>query len=80
MYDEQSLSHTKWECKYHIVWIPKYRNKAIFEDLRRYLGEIFRDLAAQKNVRWLKGISCPIMIKFCNRSPGKTHLTTAEAN
>jgi REP element-mobilizing transposase RayT len=33
MYDEQSLNHTKWECKYHIVWIPKYRKKAIFEEL-----------------------------------------------
>lgn len=41
MYDEQSLSHTKWEGKYHIVWIPKYRKKAIFEDLRKYLGKIF---------------------------------------
>ncbi|TAA76235.1 MAG: Transposase IS200 like [Candidatus Electronema aureum] len=34
MYDSQSLSHTKWECKYHIVWIPKYRKKALFVELR----------------------------------------------
>lgn len=51
MYDGQSLSHTKWECKHHIVWIPKYRKKAIFEDLRKYLGEIFRDLAKQKECK-----------------------------
>ncbi len=51
MYDEQSLSHTKRECKYHIVWIPKYRKKAIFEDLRKYLGEISRDLVAQKECK-----------------------------
>ena len=30
MYDEQSLSHTKWDCKYHVIWIPKYRKKSIF--------------------------------------------------
>ena len=51
MYDEQSLSHTKWDCKYHIIWIPKYRTKAIFEDLRKYLGEIFRELALQKECK-----------------------------
>jgi putative transposase len=51
MYDGQSLSHTKWECKYHIVWILKYRKKAIFEDLRKYLGEIFRGLATQKECK-----------------------------
>ena len=55
MNDEQSLSHTKWECKYHIVWIPKYRKKAIFEDLRKYLGEIFRELAAQKECKVVEG-------------------------
>jgi putative transposase len=55
MYDEQSLSHTKWEYKYHIVWIPKYLKKAISEDLRKYLGEIFRDLAAQKECKVVEG-------------------------
>nr|WP_321465948.1 IS200/IS605 family transposase [uncultured Desulfobulbus sp.] len=48
MYDEQSLSHTKWDCKYHVIWIPKYRKKSIFGDLRKYLGKIFRELARQK--------------------------------
>nr|WP_321465333.1 IS200/IS605 family transposase [uncultured Desulfobulbus sp.] len=48
MYDEQSLSHTKWDCKYHVILIPKYRKKSIFGDLRKYLGEIFRELARQK--------------------------------
>ncbi len=40
MYDNQSLSHTMWECKYHIVWILKYRKKTIFGDLRKHLGGI----------------------------------------
>ena len=45
---EQSLSHTKWECKYHIVWIPKYRKKKLFKDLRQELGQVLRELARQK--------------------------------
>jgi putative transposase len=45
---EQSLSHTKWECKYHIIWIPKYRKKKIFKELRRELGAVLRELAQQR--------------------------------
>jgi putative transposase len=44
----QSLSHTVWECKYHIVWIPKYRRKALYGDLREHLGTILRELAVQR--------------------------------
>src|SRR6266571_3451780 len=47
----ESLSHTKWECKYHVVFIPKYRRKALYLELRRHLGEVFRQLAAQKECR-----------------------------
>ena len=43
-----SLSHTKWECKYHVVFIPKYRKKILYKGLRQHLGEIFRKLAEQK--------------------------------
>ena len=48
MNDEQSLSHTSWECKYHIVWIPKYRKKVLYGELRRYIGALLRDLAQQR--------------------------------
>ncbi len=44
----QSLSHTVWECKYHVVWIPKYRKKALYEQLRKHLGQVFRELARHK--------------------------------
>ncbi len=44
----QSLSHTVWECKYHVVWIPKYRRKSLYEQLRKHLGQVFRELARQK--------------------------------
>ena len=44
----ESLSHTRWECKYHVVFIPKYRKKAIFGQIRKELGEVCRRLARQK--------------------------------
>ena len=55
MNNEQSLSHTKWECKYHLTWIPKYRKKELYGDLRRYLGEVFRDLAQRRECEILEG-------------------------
>ena len=48
MDDTNSLSHTKWECKYHVVWIPKYRKKKLFEELRKELGPVLRELAKHK--------------------------------
>ena len=48
MNDVKSLSHSKWECKYHVTWISKYRKKRIYKELRPYLGEVFRELARQK--------------------------------
>src|SRR3954467_12138265 len=47
----ESLSHSRWECKYHVVFIPKGRRKALFGQLRPYLGEVLRRLAAQKESR-----------------------------
>ena len=52
---QQTLKHTVWECKYHIVWIPKYRKKKLYKELRQYLGEIFGDLALQKECQILEG-------------------------
>jgi len=48
MNDSESLAHTKWKCKYHVVWIPKYRRKAFYGELRKYLGPALRDLAHQR--------------------------------
>lgn len=50
MRDYKSLSHTRWDCKYHIVFIPKKRRKMIFGAIRGHLGEVFHDLARQKGV------------------------------
>ncbi len=51
----QSLSHTKWDCKYHIVWIPKCRKQKIYVGLRHHLGEMLRDLALRKESQVLEG-------------------------
>ena len=48
--DDNSLSHTRWNCKYHIVFIPKYRRKEIYGKLRRDIGLIIRQLCEYKNV------------------------------
>jgi len=53
---QQSLNYTVWECKYHIVWIPKYRRKVLFKELRKYLGSIFKDLASQRGCQIEEGI------------------------
>ena len=51
----QSLRHSVWECKYHVVWSPKYRKKRLYGEIRRYLGDVIRDLAAQKECRVEEG-------------------------
>ena len=55
MEDRGSLCHSTWDCKYHIVWIPKYRRKTMFGNIRKYLGEIFHELARQKESQILEG-------------------------
>lgn len=50
MRDYKSLSHTRWDCKYHIVFIPKKRQKLIFGAIRAHLGEIFHELAKRQGV------------------------------
>ncbi|MBR4741625.1 MAG: transposase [Desulfovibrio sp.] len=45
--EERSINHTKWDCNYHVVWIPKYRHKRLFYGLRREIGPMLRELARQ---------------------------------
>ena len=59
MDDYESLSHSKWECKYHVVFIPKCRRKTLYEELRQHLGEVFRKLAMQKECRVEEGHLMP---------------------
>ncbi|MCL1078494.1 IS200/IS605 family transposase [Parashewanella spongiae] len=50
MRDYKSLSHTRWDCKYHVVFIPKRRQKLIFGAIRKHFGDVFHNLAAQKGI------------------------------
>jgi putative transposase len=56
MDDFESLSHSRWECKYYVVFMPKCRRKTLCVQLRSHLGEVFRCLAQQKEGRVWKGI------------------------
>jgi len=51
----KSLSHSVWDCKYHVVWIPKFRKKVLYGQLRIHTGKILRELARQKKIRVVEG-------------------------
>ena len=53
MRQDKSINHSRWECKYHVVFIPKYRKKTLFGHIRRELGEVFRRLAKQRE-SWIE--------------------------
>ena len=55
MNDIESLRHTVLECKYHVVWIPKYRREVLYCQLRQYLGEVLRELAGRRDSRVEEG-------------------------
>lgn len=55
MNNTQCLSHSRWECKYHVVWIPKCRKKTLYGQLRKNLGEVLHELARQKESKVLEG-------------------------
>ena len=58
----QSLSHTVWECKYHIVWIPKYRKKVLYSKIREELVGVFHELANRRGCKILEGHLCVHML------------------
>ena len=68
---DESLCHTRWDCKYHVVWIPKYRRKVLYGRLRRELVDVFHDLARQKDSRILEGHLQPDHIHMLISIPPK---------
>ena len=71
MDDYESLSHTKWECKYHVVFIPKCRRKTLYEQLKKHLGEVLRKLAQQKESEILEGHLMPDHVHMLISIPPK---------
>ena len=69
--DNNSLSHTKWECKYQIVFAPKYRRKAIYKDIRADVGRILSELCRRKGIEILAAEACIDHIHMFVRIPPK---------
>jgi len=71
MHDWQSLSHVRWDCKYHVVVIPKYRRKVLYGRLRRQIGLILRELCRQRGVELVEGHAMPDHVHLCLSIPPK---------
>ena len=71
MHEWESLSHVRWDCKYHVVIAPKYRQKVLYGKLKRDLGEILRDLCRQSGVDLLEGHLMADHVYMCLRVPPK---------
>ena len=68
---KRTLAHTVWECKYHIVWVPKRRRKIVFGKLRKELGTIIRRLCKYKGIEIIEGSMCIDHIHMCLAIPPK---------
>lgn len=71
MHEWQSLSHVKWECKYHVVFCPKCRKKLLYGKLRSQIGPILRELCRQKEVELVEGHAMSDHIHLCLSVPPK---------
>lgn len=67
----QSLSHSRWNCKFHVVFVPKRRRKTLFGNIRKKLGPIFHELARQKECRIVEGHLSPDHVHMCIEIPPK---------
>jgi putative transposase len=71
MSDYNKLNHTTWDCKYHVVFIPKYRRKLLFGQVRRQLGGVFHDLASRKECKIEEGHMMPDHVHMLLSIPPK---------
>ena len=71
MKEWQSMAHVKWECKYHIVFIPKYRKKKLYGRTRKRIGEILQELCRYKGIEILEGHARPDHVHVCLSFPPK---------
>ena len=71
MHEWESLSHVRWDCKYHVVFVPKYRRKALYGRIRKAVREILLDLCKQRGVEMVEGTLKPDHVHMCLRVPPK---------
>ena len=71
MHEWESQSHVKWDCKYHVVIVPKYRRRVLYGKLKKAIGQILRDLCKQKGVTLIEGHLMPDHVHMCLSIPPK---------
>ena len=71
MHEWQSQSHVRWDCKYHIVIVPKCRRKLLYGKLRQQIGKILRALCEQKRIELIEGRAMPDHVHLCMAIPPK---------
>ncbi len=71
MHEWQSQSHVRWDCKYHVVIVPKCRRKLLYGKLRKQIGGILRDLCQQKGIELVEGHAMPDHVHLCLSIPPK---------
>ena len=74
--DDNSISHTRWNCTYHIIFIPKYRRKAIYGKIRSDIGQILRQLCGYKNVEIVEANACSDHIHMLVKIPPKMSVSS----
>ena len=74
--DNKSLSHTKWKCQYHTVFIPKYRKKQLYGRLKEDVREIISTLCKYKDVEIVEGAVCPDHVHICVSIPPKLSVSS----
>ena len=76
MKDIESLAHTKWDCKYHIVYAPKYRRQVIYVKIKKDIGQILRKLCEWKGVEIIEAEACPDHIHMLVCIPPKLSISS----
>ncbi len=71
MHEWESQAHVRWDCKFHVVIVPKYRRKALYGNRRRQIGRILRDLCRQRGVGLVEGHAMPDHVHLCLSIPPK---------
>ena len=77
MRDWQSLSHVKWECKYHVVWIPEYRHKLLYGKVRKRIGKVIREMCRQRDLEIIEGHAMADHIHACINIPPRYSVASA---
>ena len=77
MHDWQNLSHVRWECKYHVIVVPKYRKRVLYGKIRKGVGEILKDLCRQRGIEMIEGHLMPDHIHMCLSVPPKFSIAFA---